>query len=142
MNEQELREFIERRKPSEHLEVAGDLICFGCAHSAASEPFPSRPSGERPCCTCVRNPEREKWAEGKSSLANPFKIDDEGHARCFDAFQGFAYNGAPYVHFPMDNYVTLDHRDQERFYDQHPEYAKPITFDSAGRPIIVKEVRE
>lgn len=34
----------------------GPLVCHGCAHSAGGNvPYPGRPSGERPCCFCVRN---------------------------------------------------------------------------------------
>jgi len=31
------------------------LPCFGCAHAAASAPYPGSPSGERPCGICIRN---------------------------------------------------------------------------------------
>lgn len=59
------------------------LFCYGCAHSAASEPFPGRPSGERPCCFCIRNPaagyEVAKW-----------------------------YDGSPPVEVPMDCYHSID----------------------------------
>jgi len=99
-------------------------------------PYPSRPSGERPCCTCIRNPEREKWGEDKLDELRIIE-DDHGNARCFDPFAGFAYNGAPYVRSPMDNYVTLDQRDQERFYETHPDYGKPIQIVE-GKPVIVE----
>lgn len=56
------------------------LVCHGCAHSAASEPFPGKPSGERPCLFCNRNPNpaeaqaiintiRAKLPEGKKYTA-------------------------------------------------------------------------
>jgi hypothetical protein len=32
------------------------LVCYGCGHSAGGKPYPSFPSGERPCAFCVRNP--------------------------------------------------------------------------------------
>jgi hypothetical protein len=139
MNEAELREFEARRQPGHagRLEVE-KLSCYGCAHSAAGQPFPSRPSGERPCCSCVRNPELEDWAK-ESKVESRVTVDDHGTARDFNPFTGHAYNGAPYVHWPMDNYITLDQHDQERFYDQHPEYAKPIRFDAAGNCIVVVE---
>jgi hypothetical protein len=51
------------------------LFCYGCAHSAASEPFPGRPSGERPCCFCIRNPnpllQVTTWYDGSSPVKFP-----------------------------------------------------------------------
>jgi hypothetical protein len=134
VNEAELREFMAARKPSPHaarLDVSA-LTCYGCAHSAASEPPPSRPSGERPCCSCVRNPEREEWTRRAREDGRPdgpeFVPGADGHARTFDPFVGTSYNGAPRVYFPSDNYVTMDSGDQERFLERHPEYAKPVRF--------------
>lgn len=47
------------------------LVCHGCAHSAADEPYPGRPSGERPCAFCIRNPNQaHNLAEIKKRL-NP-----------------------------------------------------------------------
>lgn len=109
----------------EHEKDAG-LVCYGCAHSAASAPFPSHPSGERPCCFCVRNPEREEWAKGQPTERDP-KPDNEGTLRDFNPFAGNWYNGAPAVKVPMDCYTTLDMMDQERFFDEHPEYKKSVT---------------
>lgn len=34
-----------------------NLVCYGCCHAAAGAPHPGKPSGERPCHFCVRNPE-------------------------------------------------------------------------------------
>lgn len=34
------------------------LACYGCGHSAGGEPYPSFPSGERPCAFCIRNPDQ------------------------------------------------------------------------------------
>lgn len=48
--------------------------CYGCAHSSAGE---DKPSGERPCGFCVRNPERkdppvvDKWYDGSAPVAVP-----------------------------------------------------------------------
>jgi hypothetical protein len=52
------------------------LVCFGCAHSAADVPYPSGPSGERPCHFCKRNPDWEKmqlrvWYDGSEPLKVP-----------------------------------------------------------------------
>jgi hypothetical protein len=126
MNTEELKEFMEARKPSPSVarkEVLG-LICYGCAHSASMAPPPGMPSGERPCCSCVRNPETESML---AERIDPV-VGDDGHARVFDPFAGTMYNGAPRVYFPSDNYVTMDSHDQNRFMDQHPEYTKPVRF--------------
>ena len=141
MNEQELREFKANRKPSPQLKRfdATKLHCYGCAHSASSADYPGHPSGERPCCSCIRNAEVTAGTieSGHVDDAKALKTDDEGNARVWNPFTGSAYNGAPYVYFPMDNYVTLDQRDQERFYDEHPGYAKAITFDG-DQPKVVE----
>lgn len=54
------------------------LVCYGCAHSAAGEPWPSQPSGERPCQFCIRNrtwhlsePESHRWYDGTEPIAVP-----------------------------------------------------------------------
>jgi len=36
------------------------LVCYGCAHAVANQPYPRRPSGERPCGICKRNPEGQQ----------------------------------------------------------------------------------
>lgn len=135
MNEQELRDFMVERGESPHvgrLELAG-LTCYGCAHSSAIHGPPSQPSGERPCMSCVRNPERATSEEPET-----VHIGDDGHARAFDARAGTMYNGAPRLYQPMDNYVTLDQRDQEDWLDKHPEYAKSIRFTAAGNLEVVE----
>lgn len=65
-------------------------------------------------------------------------VDDEGNARIFDPFAGTLYNGAPRVYFPMDNYVTLDQRDQEDWLAKNPAYKKPITFHQ-NMPVVLKD---
>lgn len=40
--------------------VDSKLPCYGCAHSAATAPYPGQPSGERPCAFCTRNPTQAK----------------------------------------------------------------------------------
>ncbi len=54
------------------------LCCYGCSHSAAGEPWPSGPSGERPCGFCIRNPlqhlsdpEQHKWYDGSEPVSVP-----------------------------------------------------------------------
>lgn len=113
------------------------LHCYGCAHSAASEPPPGRPSGERPCQACVRNPERPWEAERESQGDAAIRVDDQGNARCFDPWEGTAYNGMPMVHHPMDRYVTLDQRDQEDWAERNPGYDVTITMDRDGKPKVL-----
>lgn len=140
MNEQELRDYVANRKPGYQVRnnnVSG-LACFGCAHSASSEAPPGKPSGERPCVTCIRNHEDWRVTEPPDPAQLAIVIDDQGHARCFDASAGFAYNGAPYPNWPPDNYVTMDSRDRDDFYDQHPVYTKAITFKD-DRPVVIDQ---
>ena len=63
------------------------LVCYGCSHSAAMQEYPSGPSGERPCCFCVRNKDR--------------KLE----VTCW-------YDGSKAVKIPMDCYHSLDMKDQ------------------------------
>lgn len=37
------------------------LVCYGCAHSASSQPYPGCPSGERPCGSCIRAHKHERF---------------------------------------------------------------------------------
>lgn len=41
-------------------ELGNPLVCYGCGHSAGGEPYPGRPSGERPCAFCTRNPDQAR----------------------------------------------------------------------------------
>lgn len=140
MNKAEFQKFRADRKPSlslMHFNVA-DLHCYGCAHSTGGQPFPSRPSGERPCCSCVRNKERES-GDARSELQDTVEIGTDGHARIFNPFTGALYNGAPTVHFPQDNYVTLDQHEQQDWLDKHPEYRKAVRFAGDGKIEIVEQ---
>lgn len=74
--------------------MAGKLVCFGCAHSAATVPYPSRPSGELPCCFCIRNPDREAWQARH--------VQDTGQR--LETW----YDGSKPVKVPMDCYHSLD----------------------------------
>lgn len=112
------------------------LICYGCAHSAALEPWPSRPSGERPCCYCVRNPEREEWLK-RSEASIERKPDEDGFD--FNPFAGNRYNGRPALKNPMDNYVTLDHQDQEQWDDEHPENKQSVRISPGGKVQVVEK---
>jgi hypothetical protein len=78
------------------------LVCYGCAHSAGSAPFPSHPSGERPCCFCIRNPKREEQA--KNAMENQPGLKDASH----NPWAGKWYDGSDAVSVPMDCYHTVD----------------------------------
>jgi hypothetical protein len=124
--------------PALHHFKIEDLHCYGCAHSASSEPYPGKPSGERPCCFCLRNPEREKWAKGETTERSTELKDNKGNPRDFNPFAGNLYNGAPALYNPMDNYITLDHQNQEMWFDDNPDYAKPVHFVD-GIPTIIED---
>ncbi|MFH0806076.1 MAG: hypothetical protein V1901_04325 [Patescibacteria group bacterium] len=51
------------------------LYCYGCAHSSSIEAFPGKPSGERPCCFCIRNKNRKlevkTWYNDSEALKIP-----------------------------------------------------------------------
>lgn len=115
-------------------------VCYGCAHSASTVPFPGRPSGERPCCFCVRNPEREDWIKKAGESTERHLVpDSEGTLRDMNPFAGNWYNGSPAIKVPMDCYHSLDYAKQTEFWEKHPEYAKPIRFDSDGNMIVVEK---
>jgi len=69
------------------------LFCYGCCHSAATEKFPGKPSGERPCCFCIRNKKRGL------------------EVTCW-------YNSSPAIKIPMDCYHSLDMLEQIRFWTE------------------------
>lgn len=81
------------------------LHCYGCANSASGEPFPGKPSGERPCCFCVRNKDREAWIER-------IKEENGGYVPQQHPVNGFWYDGSKAVRVPMDCYRSLDMMDQ------------------------------
>lgn len=51
------------------------LVCYGCAHAASGWVAPGRPSGERPCHFCTRNPEADlqpqEWYDGSKPASVP-----------------------------------------------------------------------
>lgn len=98
---------IKQRKMSSaslrHFEIT-KLHCYGCAHSASSEPFPSKPSGERPCFFCIRNPERVKWQ-------TQFKERQGSELKEW-------YDGTPIAFYPLDAYQTLDMLEQEKRFER------------------------
>jgi hypothetical protein len=72
------------------------LVCYGCGHSVGGEAYPSRPSGERPCCFCVRNvdPERDaRVADLRAKASGPFTA---------------RYDNGPTRKEPADQYIATD----------------------------------
>jgi hypothetical protein len=84
------------------------LFCYGCAHSAADKPFPSGPSGERPCGFCVRN----------RDLRNERKVPPTNYV---EGFECRWYDGTPPLKFPADNYITVDRLDECRSHEKNWE---------------------
>lgn len=81
--------------------AASERPCSGCAHSASGIPYPGHPSGERPCCFCVRNPELARTSD--------VCRDSDGN--------GVWYDGkTPAYKTPMDNYIATDRLQQERLF--------------------------
>lgn len=137
MTADELRTYMAGRPASPNVarKDMSALTCYGCAHASASAPPPGKPSGERPCCACVRNPERIQQSRQRDPL--PIVVDDRGNARCFDPFAGTAYNGVPYRYHPSDRYRTLDSSDMDDWLDDHPEYQGAVR----GGPVIESMMR-
>jgi hypothetical protein len=84
-------------------DAALDGVCHRCYHSAAAYPFPGKPSGERPCCFCTRNPDGEKWlAEARERHPGWF---EDGKT---NPYTGQWYDGSPAIKCPMDCYHSYD----------------------------------
>jgi hypothetical protein len=81
------------------------LACYGCANSADGEPYPGKPSGERPCFFCVRNTERELWIA---------RAGIHGKLAPLHPSNGVWYDSSFAVKVPMDCYRPLDMMDQMR----------------------------
>lgn len=94
-----------------------NLFCYGCAHSAASEPFPGAPSGERPCHFCIRNKDRERW---QKDFSDRYGVELKAW-----------YDNSPIAFYPIDAYQTLDMIEQyarwERKAKGDPDWNKPST---------------
>lgn len=82
-----------------HHNGGGPLVCHGCAHSAGSAAYPGSPSGERSCCFCVRNVQREEWRK-------------DGGPHMKDGVYGVSftanYDNSPMRKCPMDCYIATD----------------------------------
>lgn len=70
------------------------LVCYGCAHSIGSAPYPGAPSGERPCAFCLRNPNQER------DLA---EIQQRS-----SGFVSPRYDNVPVAKVPADQYIATD----------------------------------
>lgn len=89
--------------PPPEMPESVNLICFGCAHSRANDPFPGSPSGERPCLFCIRNQAREKYLEEYEAEYPDYKTDGKNHP-----VLGKWYDGSKAVKLPMDCYHSVD----------------------------------
>jgi hypothetical protein len=87
-----------------------NLVCYGCAHSIAPWPFPSGPSGERPCGFCVRNPS-----------VDPETGVDPNYA---ESYRPVWYDGSQPIKTPMDNYIATDRLQQEFAWERTREEAR------------------
>lgn len=89
-----------------------ELPCSGCAHSASGAPFPGFPSGERPCCFCVRNPNGAR--PEALHPENGFDTSTEFGRRASQAKpgDGIWYDGSPAWKTPMDCYIATDRLQQ------------------------------
>lgn len=74
--------------------------CHGCAHSAAGAKFPGHPSGERPCCFCVRNPD----GINTQALGSDKGVWYDGRTEAFKT--------------PMDCYISTDRLFQSQIFDE------------------------
>lgn len=109
------------------------LFCCGCAHSASrlvlaatdGDVFPGHPSGERPCCFCVRNPDREDWQRNAEEIKKHYKKNRPPDLRAeviaaqnkakdvdYNAYNGRWYDGTKAYKVPMDCYVSSDMNEQ------------------------------
>lgn len=108
--EARLKEFLEKKAVDTPLDAVPEgLVCFGCSHSASSEAFPGKPSGERPCCFCIRNAARSQW----KAIAKA-----QGHDVETGPWSGKWYDGSPAVRVPMDCYQPLDMFNQHRAWEE------------------------
>lgn len=86
-------------------ETGAPLVCYGCAHSAASVPYPSEPSGERPCLFCTRHPNQSERERRLQELRGRLEPGQAFTAR---------YDNGPTRKEPADQYIATDRitRDQ------------------------------
>jgi len=77
-------------------ETGAPLVCYGCAHSMGAgqdgSEYPGRPSGERPCMFCTRNP---------AQVADLADVQ----AR-FPRFVSPRYDNVPVQKIPDDQYIA------------------------------------
>jgi hypothetical protein len=70
------------------------LVCYGCAHSIGIAPYPSGPSGERPCMFCVRNPRQVEDLAAVQARA--------------PGFVSPRYDNVAVKDLPADQYIATD----------------------------------
>ena len=87
----------------EHFDVK-KLFCYGCGHDASGSDFPGKPSGERPCFFCIRNPDREEWQ----------KDQVKRHGQELREW----YDNSPIAFYPIDCYQTMDMSEQQERWER------------------------
>lgn len=79
-----------------HDESGAPLVCYGCGHSIGGAPYPSGPSGERPCAFCIRNPKQAEMLADIMSRLSP------------DVVYTARYDNGPCQKSPADQYIATD----------------------------------
>lgn len=116
---QRMRRTLERRAAGSYgsQPIASDdpvdatRACHGCAHSVASAPWPSGPSGERPCLFCSRN---ELLEFEVAHHAEHGECDELRGRDCNHPVHGVFYDGTRSAVVPIDNYITIAQLQRER----------------------------
>lgn len=85
----------------------GPLVCHGCAHSAGGRPYPGFPSGERPCCFCIRNVQlNEMIADARQNLPDMgAHFSEQAYGKTFTP----RYDNGPVEKLPLDCYIATDY---------------------------------
>lgn len=82
-----------------HDETGAPLVCYGCGHSIGGAPYPSGPSGERPCGFCIRNPKLDEAQAYINEKILPLVGGGAYTAR---------YDNGPCQKSPADQYIATD----------------------------------
>lgn len=115
--------------PMHHFQIDA-LTCYGCAHSASQSEPPGSPSGERPCCFCVRNPlvrdklvkpeteEEFKAAYDELYVTGVEMVDEVTGRRARHKIPAVWYDQTRPIMVPMDCYQTLDMKQQHQAWQE------------------------
>lgn len=82
-------------------EKGAPLVCYGCGHSMGQSNYPSKPSGERPCAFCIRNPTQ---AADLEYITRNMPPGTKYTAR---------YDNGPCRKSPADQYIATDRVSRE-----------------------------